>query len=77
MKCLRTGGVAVHTTEFNLSSDAETLEDPGCVIFRKRDMEQLRNELEADGYLVSPFSGDVDQPNGKETLTERTPTIDA
>jgi 2-polyprenyl-3-methyl-5-hydroxy-6-metoxy-1,4-benzoquinol methylase len=56
MRCLRPGGVAVHTTEFNLSSNDDTLEDPGCVIFRKRDMELLRNELEADGYAVAPFN---------------------
>jgi 2-polyprenyl-3-methyl-5-hydroxy-6-metoxy-1,4-benzoquinol methylase len=53
-RCLKPGGVAVHTTEFNLSSNDETLEDPGCVIFRKRDMETLRGELESDGYRVAP-----------------------
>jgi SAM-dependent methyltransferase len=56
MKCLRPGGVAVHTTEFNLSSNDDTLEDPGCVIFRRRDIEQLRAELEADGYSVAPLN---------------------
>ncbi|MBK3820718.1 methyltransferase domain-containing protein [Paraburkholderia aspalathi] len=55
-RCLKSGGVAVHTTEFNLSSNDTTLEDPGCVIFRRRDMELLRDELEADGYLVAPFN---------------------
>ena len=55
-RCLKSGGVAVHTTEFNLSSNDETLQDPGCVIFRKRDMETLRDELEADGYHVAPFN---------------------
>lgn len=55
-RCLKPGGVAVHTTEFNLSSNDETLEDPGCVIFRKRDMEVLRDELESDGYRVAPFN---------------------
>ncbi|KVC61878.1 methyltransferase type 11 [Burkholderia ubonensis] len=55
-RCLVPGGVAVHTTEFNLSSNGDTLEDPGCVIFRRRDMEQLRDELEADGYVVAPFN---------------------
>ncbi|MFT4068965.1 SAM-dependent methyltransferase [Paraburkholderia sp.] len=56
IKCLRPGGVAVHTTEFNLSSNDDTLEDPGCVIFRRRDMEQLRAELEGEGYSVAPFN---------------------
>jgi 2-polyprenyl-3-methyl-5-hydroxy-6-metoxy-1,4-benzoquinol methylase len=56
MGCLRSGGIAVHTTEFNLSSNDRTLEDPSCVLFRRRDMEQLRDELEADGYHVAPFN---------------------
>jgi cyclopropane fatty-acyl-phospholipid synthase-like methyltransferase len=56
MKCLRPGGIAVHTTEFNLSSNEDTLEDPGCVIFRRRDIEQLRTELEAEGYRVAPLN---------------------
>ncbi|MBB6204275.1 SAM-dependent methyltransferase [Paraburkholderia fungorum] len=55
-RCLRPGGVAVHTTEFNLSSNDQTFEDPGCVIFRKQDVETLRDELEADGYRVAPFN---------------------
>lgn len=55
-RCLKAGGVAVHTTEFNLSSNDDTLEDAGCVIFRKRDMELLRDELEAEGFLVAPFN---------------------
>lgn len=56
VRCLKPGGVAVHTTEFNLSSNEETLQDPGCVIFRQRDMEMLLEELEADGYIVAPFN---------------------
>lgn len=55
-RCLKSGGVAVHTTEFNLSSNDDTLEDPGCVIFRRRDMETLRDELESEGYRVAPFN---------------------
>ncbi|MGF6660063.1 SAM-dependent methyltransferase [Paraburkholderia atlantica] len=55
-RCLKPGGVAVHTTEFNLSSNDETFEDPGCVIFRRYDMELLRDELEAEGYRVAPFN---------------------
>lgn len=56
VRCLKPGGVAVHTTEFNLSSNEDTLQDPGCVIFRRRDMEMLREELEAEGYTIAPFN---------------------
>ncbi len=56
MACLKPGGLAVHTTEFNLSSDTETLEDPGCVLFRRQDMLKLKEELEARGYSVAPYN---------------------
>ncbi|WP_322015538.1 SAM-dependent methyltransferase [Paraburkholderia sp. J12] len=56
VRCLKPGGVAVHTTEFNLSSNDQTLEDPGCVIFRRRDMELLATELESLGYEVASFN---------------------
>jgi SAM-dependent methyltransferase len=55
-KCLRPGGVAVHTTEFNLSSNDETLEDPNCVIYRKKDIEAFADECAAEGILVAPLN---------------------
>ena len=62
MKCLKPGGIAVHTTEFNISSDENTVEDPNCVLFRRRDVLQLQHEFELQGYLVAPFTfnpGDI------------------
>lgn len=53
---LRPGGVAVHTTEFNLSSNTETLEDPGCSIYRLRDIEELVTRLRERGHTVKPFT---------------------
>jgi SAM-dependent methyltransferase len=50
---LRPGGVAVHTTEFNLTSNDETLTDGPTVIYRKRDMEELINRLRQRGHDVS------------------------
>lgn len=55
-RCLKKGGVAVHTTEFNLSSNDATCEDPSCSIYRARDMERLTTELEAAGYQVEPLN---------------------
>lgn len=43
--CLRAGGVAVHTTELNCSSDLETLDNQSTVLFRKRDFRALAAEL--------------------------------
>jgi FkbM family methyltransferase len=52
MRCLRPGGVAVHTTEFNLSSNEETIEEGRTVIFRKRDIDRVIADLESDGHHV-------------------------
>jgi len=40
-KCLKPGGVAVHTTELNVYSNDETIEDGWSVIFRRRDIEEM------------------------------------
>jgi 2-polyprenyl-3-methyl-5-hydroxy-6-metoxy-1,4-benzoquinol methylase len=56
LKCLKSGGVAVHTTEFNLSSNDATLESPGCSIYREKDIRKLIHELELEGYDVKPLN---------------------
>jgi len=56
MACLKPGGIAVHTTEFNLSSDDETIEEGVTVIFRRRDIDRLISSLEASGHHVEPVS---------------------
>jgi len=63
LKCLNPGGIAVHTTELNLSSNNSTLEKGGTVIFRRRDFESLAERLIAQGHDVIPItfdSGDTD-----------------
>ena len=56
VRVLRPGGVAVHTTEFNLTSNGRTVDHEATVLFRRRDMEHLARELEAEGHRVSPFN---------------------
>lgn len=53
MACLRPGGLAVHTTEFNLSSDVLTVTEGPTVIFRRRDIEELAQELRREGHEVA------------------------
>jgi hypothetical protein len=55
MACLRPGGIAVHTTEFNLSSDTDTFETRNLSLYRRRDMEELVSELEHRGHRVEPI----------------------
>ena len=53
---LRSGGVAVHTTEFNLGSNEATLETDVLCVFRKRDIELLMHELIAEGHVVETLN---------------------
>ena len=55
MKTLKPGGIAVHTTEYNISSNADTYEDVNLSLYRRQDIEKLIAELEAEGYEVSPI----------------------
>jgi hypothetical protein len=52
MGCLRPGGVGVHTTEFNVSSDDATYETGGTVLFRRRDIEWLVRRLRVAGHGI-------------------------
>ena len=52
---LRPGGVAVHTTEFNFSSNTETVDNWPTVLFRRQDLERIAELLRADGHEVLPL----------------------
>ncbi|WP_028987875.1 hypothetical protein [Thermicanus aegyptius] len=51
-KCLKPGGTAVHTTEFNLSSNDKTIGTGPVVLFRKQDIESMAEELNKSGYSM-------------------------
>jgi O-antigen biosynthesis alpha-1,2-mannosyltransferase len=53
MKCLRPGGLAVHTTEFNAGSNDATVSEGATVIYRKKDIEALASDLRSKGHLIS------------------------
>lgn len=50
VQCLRPGGLAVHTTEFNLTSNDETVDHTSTVLFRRRDLETLAERLRCEGH---------------------------
>ena len=56
LNCLRPGGIAVHTTEFNLSSNEETFEKSRLSIYRKKDIVSLLSELQDEGHEVWPLN---------------------
>ena len=55
IQCLKPGGWAVHTTEFNTSSNDETVDNLGTVLFRRQDFEALAARLAQQGHTVVPF----------------------
>ena len=52
LACLRPGGIAVHTTEFNVGSNAETIQSGDSVIYRRRDLEALDRDLRRHGAAI-------------------------
>ena len=58
LQTLKPGGIAVHTTELNLSSNRDTVDHESTVIFRRRDMEQLALDLVSRGHEVAQLNYD-------------------
>ena len=56
-KVLKVGGVACHTTELNLSSDVDTVEEsPDTVLYRRKDILSLIKMLRERGHEVSTLA---------------------
>ncbi len=62
MRCLVPGGVAVHTTEFNVSSDEATIDHAATVLYRRRDIEGLVRRLRAQGFVITCDFTEGDTP---------------
>ncbi|MFT8243456.1 SAM-dependent methyltransferase [Roseomonas sp. BN140053] len=58
MRCLKPGGVAVHTTECNLDNTGPGLESGPTVLFRQRHLEELVRRLAAAGHAPAPMDFD-------------------
>jgi SAM-dependent methyltransferase len=64
LDCLKPGGVAVHTTEYNVSSNDETVDNASTVLFRQRDIRDLESRVNAAGHAFAPLNFDP----GREPL---------
>jgi len=49
---LAPGGMAVHTTEFNLGSAVDTLDEGPCVVFRENDLAAFVDGLRSEGFSI-------------------------
>jgi hypothetical protein len=52
LDCLKPGGVAVHTTEYNVSSNDKTIESGQTVLYRRRDFEEFAQRMRAAGHRI-------------------------
>jgi hypothetical protein len=59
MDCLKKGGWAIHTTEFNLTSNDNTFEAENLVLYRRRDIEQLISVLKNRGHFVEELDTSI------------------
>ena len=58
IRCLKPGGMAVHTTELNLTSNDQTLDKGPTVLFRRKDFERLALRLISTGHEVAQIKFD-------------------
>lgn len=54
LRTLKPGGVAVHTTEFNLD-DSQTIDNWATVLFQRKHFQGLAERLQRKGYRVAPM----------------------
>ena len=59
LRCLRPGGVAVHTTEFNLGNDHGVALDPTVMLYGRFDLNALAYRLQSWGHLMEPLVFDI------------------
>lgn len=55
MRCLKPGGIAVHTTEYNLDAAGGTLETGPTVLYQRRHLDRLAARLAAAGHEMLPL----------------------
>jgi len=58
MNCLKPGGFAIHTTEYNFSSNRSTVSRGGVVLYRRKDIEKIIRNLQKEGHSIDmDFTG--------------------
>lgn len=70
LKTLKPGGIAIHTTEYNLSSNTDTIEDGESVIWRKKDVLEVIEDLKliGGGAELDFSEGDADGDHFVDTF---------
>lgn len=61
LSTLRSGGTAVHTTEYNFLDDERTIDNWPTVLFQRTHFKELHDRLTAKGHKVAPLDFNVGQ----------------
>ncbi len=69
LNCLAPGGWAVHTTEANILSDTDTLDNSDTVFWRQRDLYDLFKKLSKQGYIVSALNFNLGSSQADKRFT--------
>jgi 2-polyprenyl-3-methyl-5-hydroxy-6-metoxy-1,4-benzoquinol methylase len=59
LKPLVSGGIAVHTTEFNFSNDEKTIDNWPTVLFQRKHFQEIVDRLRNKGHVVAELDFDV------------------
>jgi 2-polyprenyl-3-methyl-5-hydroxy-6-metoxy-1,4-benzoquinol methylase len=59
LSVLRPGGVAVHTTEYNMDGEGPTIDNWMTVLFQRKHIESIADRLTKKGHYVAPLDFDV------------------
>lgn len=52
MNCLKPGGFAIHTTEYNYSSNGSTITEGDTVLYRRKDIENIIHNMRKEGHSI-------------------------
>jgi SAM-dependent methyltransferase len=55
---LRPGGIAIHTTEYNIDNDGPTIDNWKTVLFQRRHIETIAERLTKKGHYIAPLDFD-------------------
>jgi SAM-dependent methyltransferase len=70
LRCLRPGGWAFHTTEFNLSNERQTIERENLSVYRRCDIERMAASVEQAGGTMLPRDYSIGAHPGDWRLSE-------
>ena len=52
LRCLKPGGIAVHTTEYCVNSNTKTINRSNTVLYRRQDLERFRDRIRSQDHQI-------------------------